>query len=75
MQFDEIYGKYRSKLQWKVELYRDKLDSEDWECYQRSMAEFMDEPWKTLTEIFEDQLTAFVKSKIEHIQGMVSVKG
>lgn len=35
----------------------------------------MDEPWKTLTEIFEDQLTAFVKSKIEHIQGMVSVKG
>ena len=73
MQFDEFHDKIKEDLRGKVELYRDKLDKEKWEEYQKAMTEDLDEAMKTLSQPLEQQMKRFAIQKTEHLQGTCTV--
>ena len=56
-----------------MELYRNKLDKEKWEEYQKAMAEDLDEAMKTLSQPLEHQMRTFANEKIEYLQGIYTV--
>ena len=56
-----------------MELYRNKLDKEKWEEYQKEMAKDFDEAMKTLSQPLEHQMRTFASEKIEHLQGIYTV--